>query len=111
VVTHFHPDHVGGAGLVARLTGARVHEGELDREQCLRVWRDDAAVDRLDAWFARNGMPDETVALARADGAHLRRLIHFPDAAEPLVAGGLVAGWEAVPLPGHADGQLGLHRD
>jgi len=110
VVTHFHPDHVGGAAIVAELTRAPVHEGALDREQCLRVWSA-AWVERLDSWFARHGMPAETVAGAHAESEWLRGAIHAPAEVAPLRPGGRVAGWEAVPLPGHADGQLGLHRD
>ncbi len=34
VVTHFHPDHVGAAAPLAELTGAPVHQGELDYAQC-----------------------------------------------------------------------------
>ena len=37
-VTHFHPDHVGAAADVAELTGAPVHQGELDYAQCELVW-------------------------------------------------------------------------
>ena len=38
LITHFHPDHVGAAADVAALTGAPVHQGTLDYEQCSRVW-------------------------------------------------------------------------
>jgi glyoxylase-like metal-dependent hydrolase (beta-lactamase superfamily II) len=41
----------------------------------------------------------------------VRSVVRLPERPEPLAPGDLVAGWEAVPLPGHADGQLGLHRD
>src|SRR6476659_5950956 len=35
-ITHFHPDHVGGAAAAAAATGARVHQGALDYAQCRR---------------------------------------------------------------------------
>ena len=38
VVTHMHPDHVGGARDVAGLTGAPVLQGREDYEQCVRAW-------------------------------------------------------------------------
>jgi glyoxylase-like metal-dependent hydrolase (beta-lactamase superfamily II) len=110
-VTHFHPDHIGGAGIVAALTGAPVHQGALDADHARRVWDDPTAPDALDEWFARHGMPPDTVAAARAEGERLRGLIHLPAGPRRVDAGDVVAGWEAVPLPGHADGQLGLHRD
>jgi glyoxylase-like metal-dependent hydrolase (beta-lactamase superfamily II) len=110
-VTHFHPDHVGGAAVVAGLTGAPVHQGSLDADHARRVWGDPTAPDALDAWFESHGMPGETAAAARAESERLRAMIHLPVDPRPVRPGDELAGWEAVPLPGHADGQLGLHRD
>ena len=41
VITHLHPDHVGGARRPRPATGARVHQGALDYEQCEHVWGND----------------------------------------------------------------------
>src|SRR5207342_1751324 len=41
VITHFHPDHVGGAQQARAATGATVHQGALDYEQCAHVWGND----------------------------------------------------------------------
>ncbi len=38
VVTHLHPDHVGGARDIAGLTGAPVFQGREDHAICARVW-------------------------------------------------------------------------
>ena len=38
VVTHFHPDHVGGAEPAAAATGAPVLQGREDYERCADVW-------------------------------------------------------------------------
>ena len=38
VVTHMHPDHVGGARDIAELTGAPVLQGREDYAQCVRAW-------------------------------------------------------------------------
>ena len=38
VVTHFHPDHIGGARHLAELTGAPVYQGETDHLTAQRVW-------------------------------------------------------------------------
>ena len=43
VITHFHPDHVGGAATVASITEAPVFQGELDYEDCRRAWKAVAA--------------------------------------------------------------------
>ena len=38
VVTHMHPDHVGGAADAALLTGAPVFQGREDYAQCVAAW-------------------------------------------------------------------------
>src|SRR5262245_41797346 len=53
VVTHFHPDHVGGAADAVEATGAPVFQGALDYEQCVRVWGKSDWSGPVDAWFAR----------------------------------------------------------
>ena len=87
VVTHFHPDHVGAARDLAELTGAPVAQGRLDYAQCELVW---GGVEQ---------------------GSLYRPFIRFQPDPELLEPGDLVDGWEAVAAPGHADGQLMLHRD
>src|SRR5687768_1770602 len=59
VVTHFHPDHLGAARDLARLTGAPVLQSDVDREQTLRVWADDGWPRGLAEWFELHGMPRE----------------------------------------------------
>src|SRR6185369_3747778 len=65
-ITHFHPDHVGGAAAAAKATGAPVYQGGLDYAQCERVWGSDDWPERIAEWFARNGVPqavaDELIA-------------------------------------------------
>src|SRR5262249_39639829 len=67
VITHFHPDHVGGARDAAAATGATVHQGHDDFEQCERVWGSSDWEHRLAGWLVLNGMPqplaDELLAL------------------------------------------------
>ena len=57
-VTHFHPDHVGAAADVAELTGAPVHQGELDYAQCELVWGNREWPQRIADWFHTHGVPD-----------------------------------------------------
>jgi glyoxylase-like metal-dependent hydrolase (beta-lactamase superfamily II) len=38
VVTHMHPDHVGGARDIQELTGAPVLQGREDYDQCVAAW-------------------------------------------------------------------------
>ena len=77
VVTHFHPDHVGGAEPARTLTGAGVYEGELDYAQCARVWGSDDWPARIAAWFRRNGVPPAETEELRARDEFLRPLIYL----------------------------------
>jgi len=56
-ITHFHPDHVGGAAAAANATGAPVFQGGLDYAQCERVWGSRDWPERMAAWFTRHGVP------------------------------------------------------
>ena len=111
VVTHFHPDHVGAARDVAELTGAPVAQGRLDYEQCALVWGGDDWAGVLVDWFRRHGVPDEVTSELVEQGSVYRPFIRFQPDPELLEPGDRVDGWEAVAAPGHADGQLMLHRD
>jgi glyoxylase-like metal-dependent hydrolase (beta-lactamase superfamily II) len=110
-ITHFHPDHVGGAERAAAVTGAPVHQGVLDYEQCVRVWGNPQWPSRIAAWFRGHGVPapvaDEVIDL----GAAFAPFIRFARDPRPLREGDRIAGWDVLELPGHADGHLGLHRD
>jgi glyoxylase-like metal-dependent hydrolase (beta-lactamase superfamily II) len=110
-VTHFHPDHVGGAEPAAELTGAAVHQGALDYEQCEQVWGSDDWPERIADWFRRNGVPADVADGVLAEGEAARPLIRF--AADPgrLREGDRLDGWEVIELPGHADGHVCLLRD
>src|SRR5438094_1492942 len=110
-ITHFHPDHVGAAADVARLTGATVHQGAVDYEQCRRSWSSPDRQDLIWAWLRDNGVPSAEEQEIRAFGElyqHMTRYAPDPVLVEP---GGHLDGWELVAAPGHADGQLMLLRD
>src|SRR5262245_37111450 len=110
-ITHFHPDHVGGAGAAAADTGAAVHQGALDYAQCERVWGSQDWPERMAAWFLTNGVPGpiahELIEACRVFAAFIR----FARDPELLYEGSELAGWEVVELPGHADGHIGFLRD
>jgi glyoxylase-like metal-dependent hydrolase (beta-lactamase superfamily II) len=111
VVTHLHPDHVGGSADVAALTGARVLQGRLDYEQCLGAWGEGWSPERSAAHFTSHGMPADLVEQTRRESVALRERVRFVRDPELLDAGDRVDGWEVLHLPGHADGHIALHRD
>jgi glyoxylase-like metal-dependent hydrolase (beta-lactamase superfamily II) len=111
LVTHMHPDHVGAAGPAAELTGAEVLQGELDYAQCEHVWGNPEWPARIAGWFRRNGVPADVADELLAVGSTFRRFIRYARDPTPLAEGDRVGDWEAIALPGHSDGQLGLIRD
>src|SRR5919202_4535345 len=111
LITHFHPDHVGGAEAAASATGAAVLQGRVDYEQCERVWGSDDWPERIADWFVRNGVPADEAALLVQQGHAFAPFIRFASNPEPLDDGDEIDGWQVVAMPGHADGHLVLLRD
>jgi glyoxylase-like metal-dependent hydrolase (beta-lactamase superfamily II) len=111
LVTHFHPDHVGAAADLAELTGATVHQGALDYEQCRMVWGNPEWPERIAAWFLSHGVPrPDAEELIRSGSVYAPYIRYQPDPTI-VAAGEQLDGWELVDAPGHADGQLCLIRD
>jgi glyoxylase-like metal-dependent hydrolase (beta-lactamase superfamily II) len=111
VVTHFHPDHVGGAAGAAAATGARVLQGARDYEQCERVWGSPDWSERLADYLVVHGMPPAEAAELRHEAAAYARFIDFARDPGRLDEGDRVDSWNVLELPGHADGHICLLRD
>ena len=110
-ITHFHPDHVGGAAEAAATTGAPVHQGGLDYAQCERVWGSKDWPERMAAWFMSHGVPEPVATDLIARGHAFASFVHYAIDPELLYEGSELAGWDVIELPGHADGHLGFLRD
>ncbi len=110
-ITHFHPDHVGGAAAAAAATGAPVFQGGLDYAQCERVWGSKDWPERMAAWFTRHGVPAAVVDDLIEQGHAFAAFIRYALDPELLYEGSELDGWNVVELPGHADGHLGFLRD
>jgi len=110
-ITHFHPDHVGGAAAAAAATGATVHQGALDYAQCERVWGSSDWPERMAAWFRRHGVPSRTADELIEQGHAFAPFIRFARDPELLGEGSDLDGWAVLELPGHADGHVAFLRD
>jgi glyoxylase-like metal-dependent hydrolase (beta-lactamase superfamily II) len=110
-ITHFHPDHVGGAEAAAHATGAQVHQGALDYAQCERVWGSKDWPERMADWFVRHGTPAAVAEDLIAQGHAFAPFIRYAIDPVLLYEGSELAGWQVVELPGHADGHVGFLRD
>jgi glyoxylase-like metal-dependent hydrolase (beta-lactamase superfamily II) len=111
VITHLHPDHVGGSRDAAAATGATVHQGEVDFEQSERVWGSPNWEKRMAAWFAAHGMPRELADELLEVGAAYRPFIRYSPDPVRLHTGDRVESWMVHEFPGHADGHLCLLRE
>ncbi|TML65166.1 MAG: MBL fold metallo-hydrolase [Actinobacteria bacterium] len=111
VLTHMHPDHVGGAERAAETTGARVHQLGLDYDQCVRVWGSADWPERMAGWFRAHGVPTPVADELIEQGHVVAPFIRFVREPRLLREGDRVDGWEVLWLPGHADGHVALLRD
>jgi glyoxylase-like metal-dependent hydrolase (beta-lactamase superfamily II) len=111
VLTHFHPDHVGGSATLAGLTGAEVLQGAIDREFARRMYVEPGYLQAVRRMLGLHGMPLGKIA---ENVEHEGELLAVPaTAARLLHEGDAVAlgdtEFTVLVLPGHADGHIVLH--
>jgi glyoxylase-like metal-dependent hydrolase (beta-lactamase superfamily II) len=111
LVTHFHPDHVGGAALVADLTGAPVFQGRLDFENCKEAWTPELWAEQLPHFLARHGFPEGLGAEARSARSRIASNIRYSPSPVLVDPGDEIDGWEVLGLPGHSPNHLAFTRD
>lgn len=112
VATHFHTDHYGMAGTIAKLGGAKLMMHAADWAVLDTNFRDiDVEIGRRDAWLARNGFPLSGYASEDRGRLYARRFtLKAPDRmlgdGEVLQLGS--HRFRIVWTPGHTPGHICL---
>lgn len=117
VLTHGHPDHLGGVGRWQRRSGAPVYLLGLEAQLISTLWSDPAYGALLHAAreLARHGMPGDEAQRLVTQSAQLRGALEPPERVALLAHGQhirLAGGrYQVYWTPGHADGHLCLLRE
>lgn len=110
VVTHFHPDHLGGARWLQQRSGAPVYMLEEEISHSKKLWGGGHNTAPFVEHLVLHGM-DRRSAVSAAD--KMRAELPLPKQMLPLYAGEKLdlGGSTAriIHAPGHADNQLMLH--
>lgn len=117
VLTHVHPDHLGGAGYWQRETGATVYTLAIQLRGLPALWEDptNAAFLAAARALAAHGMPPEEAQTLVTQAVQIRSALEAP--AHPTLLAHEqhihLAGstYRVLWTPGHADGHLCLLRD
>lgn len=111
VITHMHPDHVGGARDIAGLTGAPVFQGTDDYAQCVAAWGADRSLPSLAEYWHAHGLPADEFEATQRERDDLGAAVHFQPDPELLEPGDDLDGWRVELMRGHADGHIVLVRN
>jgi glyoxylase-like metal-dependent hydrolase (beta-lactamase superfamily II) len=110
VVTHFHPDHLGGARWLQERSGAPVYMLEEEIYRSRNLWGGEPDTTPFVNHLARHGMPRE---LAASAAAKMRASLPLPEQMLALGVGEKLDSdhgfLRVIHAPGHADYQLMLH--
>lgn len=111
LITHYHPDHVGGADDVRRVTGAEVLQGAYDHAKMLQIWGSPDYWHRTYQAFRNHGVPEQIAVEIFRNMEQMGPNIRFVRDVTGLEAGDDVDGWQVLTFGGHADGHVALLRD
>ena len=110
VVTHFHPDHLGGAWWLQERSGAPVYMLEEEIPFSRRLWGGIEGRGPFVEFLARHGMP---LGMAKTAAAEIRSRLPLPEEMLPLRSEEILPIGSGVSrvihTPGHADNQFILH--
>ncbi len=112
LLTHFHPDHVGGAAVLAELTGAAVLQTAVDARDARRWTEPEVTIAVVARHLVANGMPEREAVEGSTRVADLGRGMRLPADTSAVADGDHLEAtggrWDVVGVPGHADGAVAL---
>ena len=110
LVTHYHPDHMGGAGWLQQLTGAPAYMHDLELRQVDLFWGASMAAQAsaLRDFFGAEGMPLDTAEAIAQHHHHQWGNVQPMAQFTPVSAGSVLslgnADYKVIWAPGHSDG-------
>lgn len=114
VVTHFHPDHIGLAGKISELSGAKIAICEIENNLIeSRYLHPDGLVREMTAFFASNGVPDWELKMISEASFNIRSFVSPFTATSLLKHGDKVSmepyEFQVLHTPGHSPGHICLY--
>jgi glyoxylase-like metal-dependent hydrolase (beta-lactamase superfamily II) len=110
VVTHFHPDHLGGARWLQERSGAPVYMLEPEIPFSRELWGGLESQEPFAEYLIRHGMPRK---MAEPAATTMRSGLPLPEEMLPLLSGEMLplgrGAARVIHTPGHADNQFVLH--
>lgn len=114
-LTHCHPDHFGGAGLLQQASGAPVVCHPICKEQLERMSNPDhSRFARMMNLFVEHGRPPENIEEAAGPRASFFSQMVLPTEITTIDEGDAVTfahgSWDVWWTPGHEEGHVVFHR-
>jgi glyoxylase-like metal-dependent hydrolase (beta-lactamase superfamily II) len=108
LISHYHPDHFGCAGILQKETGARVSMTKTDAESGIHVW-EEAFILEIRQHYVEAGVPEETAhAMTGNTQEFTSKVKPYPEIDHEFQNGEKIAfgneEYEVIFAPGHSDG-------
>jgi len=113
-VTHFHPNHIGLAGKIADITGAKIALSEIeDYLFDSRYTHPEKLVSEMIVFYMANGVPDWELKMLSEASSNIRSYVSPFKASKLLKDGDVISmppyEFKAMATPGHSPGHICLY--